>query len=219
MKRRQTYTNQMTPRGKQMRNLLLSRNNLLLVAIITLINVIMAVTGSETYYLFTATIPYYLAFLGGFYTGKMPADSYEGFEFTPLGNGFLIAMLIIALAFIVFYALCWFFSKKKPGWLIAALVMFSLDTVGMVVLFGISLSMLLDILFHAWVLYYLIIGVVAINKLKDMPEEEPTEEPLNAAADPYSEYSAEEGEASQDAGEPSAEEREAVTEESEEKND
>ena len=57
--------------------------------------------------------------------------------------------------------------------MIGALVLFSLDTLALV---GINLFIgeipgIIDIAIHAWVLYYLIMGVVSGYKLKNMPQE------------------------------------------------
>jgi hypothetical protein len=58
--------------------------------------------------------------------------------------------------------------------MIAALVMFSLDTlflIGLYILLGDAFG-ILDTLIHVWVLYYLIVGVINGVKLKKLPEEE-----------------------------------------------
>ncbi len=51
--------------------------------------------------------------------------------------------------------------------------MFVLDTLYMVFIYGVGIDSLMDILLHAWVLYYLISGVVYGLKLKKLPEDEP----------------------------------------------
>ncbi|MBQ8382560.1 MAG: hypothetical protein IJX47_05065 [Clostridia bacterium] len=80
------------------------------------------------------------------------------------------AVLIVA-AFLV----CWFLSKKNPVWLTVMTVLYVVDTAMMV-------PDLMDyyftqdvrgavflILYHAWILYYLINGVVSSEKLKKLP--------------------------------------------------
>lgn len=64
---------------------------------------------------------------------------------------------MIAVLLLVPYLLCWIFSKNHYGWMIAALVLFSLDTLWLLLNFDIGF--LLDILFHGYVLFYLIMGV------------------------------------------------------------
>ena len=67
----------------------------------------------------------------------------------------------IAVITVILYVLCWYMSKKRYGWMIVALVMFILDTLAMAGMYlGLGeISGILDVVIHAWVLYYLIIGV------------------------------------------------------------
>jgi len=65
-------------------------------------------------------------------------------------------------------------GKYRSGWFTVALVLFIIDTVLLLVLNGISGS-IVDILFHAWVIYYLIVGISAVKKLKALPPDEPAE--------------------------------------------
>ena len=135
-----------------------ARNNLLLVIIFSLINIVLCAVGSDTYFLFSATIPYFISILGVTYALEygLTASIYVG--------------CIIAVIFVVPYLLCWIFSKKHYGWIIGALVYFILDTVFLLVFF-LDVSMLMDILFHVWVLVALIIGIVNGKKFKNLPED------------------------------------------------
>ena len=56
----------------------IGRLNLLLVALFSLINVILLVCGSYTYFLFSASLPYFLTDLGMFMCGRYPEEFYEG---------------------------------------------------------------------------------------------------------------------------------------------
>ena len=153
-----------------------ARYNLLLVVGMTLINILMLFFGGSSYFLFSATIPYSLSIDGAYYTGRLPADYYADWPDSVafLGDGYLIVMLAIALAILAVYLCCFLFSKKlKIGWMITAAVMFVLDTLYMVFIYGVGIDSLMDILLHAWVLYYLISGVVYGRKLKALPEDEP----------------------------------------------
>lgn len=156
-----------------------SRNNILLVVVFTLINSVLLFTGSDSYFLFSASIPYYFTLFGLLYTGRMPVDWYEGWDdFVPDPDIVLAVYLGIAIIAVVLYALCWLLSKKKGyGWLIVALVMFAIDTAGMFYLAGFSADMILDIVFHGWVLVSLVSGVITAKKLKKLPEEDPVAAP------------------------------------------
>ena len=86
-------------------------------------------------------------------------------------------LVAIGIALLVPCLLCWLFSKKKMGWMIAALVYFVFDT-AFLLLFALLLGMLtsiIDIVFHAWIIYYMIVGVKAGIALKTLPEDEEPE--------------------------------------------
>lgn len=161
-----------------------ARSNLLLVVIFTAINLILLVTNSNTYFLFSAAIPYCIGVTAMDLCGKYPVEFYE--EFVPgydpanfYGNGVFAVLLAIAVTVIALYLICWFFSKKpRVGFLIFALVLFALDTVGMFVLMTISVDMVLDYVFHAWVIISLISGISAYFKLKKLPVEDETPAPV-----------------------------------------
>ncbi len=146
-----------------------SRFNLLLLIAFTLVNIILLVTGSDMYFLFSATVPYYLAIFGLLWTGHLPDVVPEGQEIQYLSDSFLIVTLVIAAVILLLYLLFFFLSKKHPAFLIAALVFFAIDCVYMlytVFSTGFEVSSLIDIAFHGLVLYYLISGVIASRKLK-----------------------------------------------------
>lgn len=136
-----------------------ARMNLLLTIILTVVNVVMLLTGSENMLLFSISVPFYAVVFG----------------YVMEGTTMLVTGIVIAAVMLTVYLLCWVFSKKHAGWLIAALVLFIIDTVVMGLMYlGLGeASGIMDILIHAWVLYYLIYGVSSASKLKKMPPEEP----------------------------------------------
>jgi hypothetical protein len=149
-----------------------ARRDILLVLGFTIINIILLVTNTNTYFLFSAYIPYLIADFAMYFCGKYPAEYYEGVALDFYGDTVFAVMLALAALILVMYLLSWFFSDKgRVGWLIFAAVLFGLDTAGML-LMGVSLEYVLDILFHAWFLYSLIGGIVAYYKLKKLPPEE-----------------------------------------------
>ncbi|MEE0946382.1 MAG: hypothetical protein U0M42_06125 [Acutalibacteraceae bacterium] len=152
-----------------------SVGNLLLVIVFTVVNIILLVSNSNTYFLFSAFVPYFIADYGMFFTGKYPEAYYEGmtdFEFVDIS--FLYVTLAVSAVVIVLYLLSWIFARKgKIGWLYVATVMFVIDTLAMFALTGFSTESIIDIVFHAWVLYCLINGIVTFNKIKKLPDEEP----------------------------------------------
>lgn len=150
-----------------------SRHNILLVVIFTAINLVLLVTNSNSYFLFSAFLPYLIADLGMLLCGKYPADFYTnelaGMEFA--GNEFFVITMVSAVVIILLYLLSWMSSKKKSGWMIFALVFFILDTVAMFAISGFSTDQILDVVFYAWVIISLINGITAYSKLKKLPEE------------------------------------------------
>ena len=168
-------TQETTERERLTRKYQNARHNILLVLVFTLINIVLLVSNSNSYFLFSAAIPYYSAVFGMIFTGKYPAEYYTGelagVEF--LGNGFFVATLVFAAVILVLYLLSWILSKKpRVGWMIFALVFFILDTGVMLLISGISADMIMDIVFHGWVIVSLISGISAYFKLKQLPEEE-----------------------------------------------
>ena len=152
-----------------------ARTNILLVIILTVINSALLFLGSDTYFVFSAAIPYYMTLMGLLYTGRMPAEWYEGVEgFIPDPDAVLYIYVAIAVAFVAFYILTLALSGKHGyGWVLAALIVFVVDTFAMFYLNGFADDMFLDIIFHAWVVISLARGVIAAVNLKKLPEEEP----------------------------------------------
>lgn len=185
------FTNNTQPQQLSQRETLINkymnaRHNLLLIVVFTLINVVLLVTNSNTYFLFSAYIPYVIADLGMALSGKYPAEYYgedlEGMEF--LGDSFLVVTLVIAAVCLLLYLLSWILSKKpRVGWMIFALVFFAVDTAGMLLIAGISADMIIDILFHGWVIVSLSSGIIAYFKVKKLPEEEVSVEVENFCAE------------------------------------
>lgn len=167
---------QLAPRALYQSKFNSARYNLLLVVAMTAINVVLLMLGGSSYFLFSATIPYSLAIDGMYMTGRMPEDWYTDWPATVpfLDSGYMTVMMVIAFAIILVYLACFFFSKNfKSGWMIAAAVIFSLDTLYLVFIYGVGVDSIMDLLLHAWVLYYLISGSVYGIKLKKLSDDEP----------------------------------------------
>lgn len=134
-----------------------SRQNLLLVICITVVNMVICAIGMDTYFLFSITVPYFGAVFA-------------------ITSPYMFDLLLwggVAAVSLTLYFLCWLFSKKHPGWMTAALVLFCLDTVFLVwiCLLMEDFSGILDALMHIWILYYLIVGVKNASLLKKHPPE------------------------------------------------
>ncbi len=148
-----------------------SRSTLLLCVVFTLINMIMAMTGSDTYFLFSAYVPYYLTLLGVLLCGHGPEDFYIGeYAIEPLESDILMwALAAVALVILIVYFVLWLLSlKPRPVVMILALALFIVDTVGVFVIAGIDPTMIIDYLFHAYVIYSLITGIIYAKKLREL---------------------------------------------------
>lgn len=145
----------LTPREAAQQTVKSARTDILLVVILTIVNIAMLIGGIDYFMLFSASVPYYAV--------CFPALMGE-YELFVLG-------VILAVIIIIAYFLCWLLSKKRPQWLTVALVMFIVDTIGLIGFYILAqeISGIMDLLIHALVLYQLIRGIQAANKLKKMP--------------------------------------------------
>ena len=141
-----------------------SRLNLLLVAIVSIVNLFYMVFSGR-YFLFSAKMPSILVELT---LVTAPEDVTVAFAD-------LLVPIVVGVILTIPYLLCFFFSKKRPGWMVAALVFFVFDCIFLVTMYYLS-DVIIDLLFHAWVLFYLVTGVINGYKLKKMPEDEPLPE-------------------------------------------
>ncbi len=165
-----------------------ARTNVMLVIALTVLNIALLFLGTDSYFLFSASLPYYLTFFMLLYTGNMSEsiidyaeNGWTEADFLP--NAFLWAAVIFAVIVLGLYAVCFFASRSKTkladgtavysfsgGWIVTATALFFIDTVaymgGMMLLFGFDASMLLDLGIHVLVMVELIMGAVAAFKLK-----------------------------------------------------
>ena len=134
-----------------------ARGNLILMIILTLLNMIMVIAGSDYFMLFSATVPYAFVTLG----------------VVSEAQSVMILCTAIGVIGLAGYLLCWALSKKHVGWMVAAMIFFVVDTLALIGIYVLSgdFSGILDLAIHAWVMYYLVIGVRYGFKLKNMPEE------------------------------------------------
>ena len=157
-----------------------ARANLLLVTILTLVNVVLLAVDASFYFPFSASFPCDVITGARMWCGMYPEEFYVELaeltgepvmtEFFP--SAVFYVALVIGVILIAIFSLCWLLSKKKVGWMIAALVLFILDTLYLLSM-GLAIDMLIDLLFHVWVLVSVISGLSAHFKLKSLPAEEP----------------------------------------------
>lgn len=150
-----------------------SISNLLLVVIFSVVNIGLLLLNSGSYFLFSAFVPYLAVDYGMFLCGLYPEEYYFDMpDIVFLDKSFFSLMLAVAAAILLVYLFCWYLAKqKRKGALIFSLVFFGIDTAAMLLMTGISLDTIVDMLFHIWVIAYLVIGLSTLKKMKKAPEE------------------------------------------------
>ena len=144
-----------------------ARVSLLIVLICSLINVFALFAGY--YFYFSSRIALVLVAIG------MQVDVTAGTTF------FKFVFAALAVASLVPYLLSWIFSKKRVGWMIAALALFSVDTLVLLidvpsVIKGGDYTIIIDIVVHAIILFELAIGVKAGFSMKKEAEDAAAQE-------------------------------------------
>ena len=152
-----------------------AKYSLLLVAGLTIVNTVLIALNADMVFTFSAYVPQLVTYIFMDMAADLQVKSYFY-----IGIAIAILMALIYLAF-------WFGAKKKSGFLIFALILFGIDTA--VLLYDLTsyfeASYLIDIAFHAWVIYDLILGISAYSKLKKLPVEETVMQQNSAETDYY----------------------------------
>lgn len=161
---------------------------ILSVTIFTLINMFLLVSGSDLYFLYSASVPYIVTVLAMAACGKFPPEYYGSdyyyIDFLP--DGYFIGAIILSVVIIGLYLLCFFMLKKsKLAWMIVALVLFAVDTIFMgIAYFALAYpSGIIDIVFHVIVLVALSLGIVGAYQVKEIEKLSQSEPPTPLIAD------------------------------------
>ncbi len=141
----------------------LARSNLLIAILLTVVNIVFYLLQTDTYFLFSIAYPYYM-----------------------FDTEFIIDA-VLPLAVLALYVLCYFLSKKRPAFMVIALVMFIIDCLFLVAYSfyaveatngAITLGdFIVDYLTHIWVLVYLIIGACNCKRYREELKNPPAEIP------------------------------------------
>ncbi len=139
-----------------------SKHTIILVAVLTIVNTVLIAVNADMVFTFSAYVPQLVTFIFADMAADLQAESY-----------FYIGIAIAVFMALLYLAL-WFGAKKKAGFLIVALVLFGIDTA--ILLFDLvsyfDSSFIIDVVFHAWVIYDLILGISSYLKLKKLPVDE-----------------------------------------------
>ena len=112
----------LSPRQQAEQRFRNAKFNFLLIIAFTAVNVGFLLGGIDSYFLFSASIPYYLTFFGLFLTGKMPDELYVDSGITSadfLPPTVLYVFVALAIICLGLYLLCFIMLKKpKKVWFI-----------------------------------------------------------------------------------------------------
>lgn len=145
------------------------RKPLLLLWILSIVNIVF-IFALDRYFIFSVYLVNILAAVGKLYyvgTGEI---------------AYIIVFIILSLLVTAVYFVCWLMSKKNYGWLIAALVIFCIDTLLMVAMNIFTLAsgdfegiyvLIFDLVFHVLAIVDLAIGVKygRAAKIDGLPQE------------------------------------------------
>ncbi len=167
-----------SPRQQLMQKYNTCRVNLLLVILFTLIS-LATYYFNGTYFLFSAFLPLLFFAVGAEYAAIADGSAQNISDYAPeavetlsnIGAGIFLAIgLVIAIVLLSVYFICWLCSKKHPAAMVVVAVYFAIDCLALLINFDISA--ILDVVFHVWVMYYLVSAIVANSKLKKLPPDE-----------------------------------------------
>lgn len=145
------------------------RNALLAILAITLINQFLLMIGVNYHFLFSSAVPYYLNWLGRELAAQGDVSAFRA-----------IAVILTMLMYVAYIA-CWLLSAQKREWMTAALGLYGIDTL-LLVIFALTLlenpaSCLFEILTHLVGLWLLYVAVGAANRLSRLPRQQRTPRP------------------------------------------
>ncbi len=134
---------------------------LLLIVIFTAVNLTLLCLRTDQYFLFSASLPYYLTVLAKI------ADGGVNGTYMHMAMGFGLVVMGV-------YLLCWFKSKKNRKWLFYAMVFFCVDTLVLVVICFVPIPNvevdIMDFIFHACVLSQMLQEVGAAKAAEEKAE-------------------------------------------------
>jgi|GEM_PF-4820301 len=151
------YTMDASAVKRQLSRLKYARQSLLLIVVLTIVNIVLSLFGIDFYFLFSATLPSFIAGLG------------YGMAEELQNSAFLLIGLAVASIIIILYLACWFFARKRRLFILLALILFTIDclVLSLFILFtGFEIAYFKDIVFHIFILFFLVSGTIAWKRLR-----------------------------------------------------
>lgn len=128
-----------------------ARITMVFVLVLTLVSTFLLIINTTISFPFSLFSPQYFAYISYLFYTMGETDS-------------AIFYLVIALIIFGFYFFLYRRSKTKPKAYTYALILFSLDTILMVIIETISFSLVIDLAFHLWIMYTLFSAVLIVRK-------------------------------------------------------
>ena len=130
-----------------------ARSSILFIVILSIVNIFAISAGS--YFFFSAYLPQVFIALAVYGDPTL-----------------LVPMIVLSVIYVFPYLLCFIFSKKRKGWMIAALVLFLIDSASFAIdvlpllMLG-DISFLFDAIIRVYALVTLIVGITGYSKLEE----------------------------------------------------
>lgn len=141
----------------------MARYMLLGTVIVTVINLVLLFAQSDFYIVYSSAVAYYLGWFGWLFDGGIPG--------TMTAIGLALAAFVLAC-----YMIVWFFAKNSITWLKVGLVMVAVDALALVVLIFLLdagfMNFFWELALHGAVIYEMIMGISARQKLSAFPLQE-----------------------------------------------
>ncbi len=131
------------------------------VIVLTLLNMVMIMSGNESYMIFSAYMPYQFVVTGLFLSGRLQIEGVDA-PVSVSGDAALYIAIAIAVAILAAYLILTILAKKFYGCLIAGTALFGIDT--LFLLFSLGTSAMIDLVFHALILVTLIRGCASAKR-------------------------------------------------------
>lgn len=165
-------------RVKYARNVANGRASLLGVILATVVSMA-SLALADIYFVFSAYLPFSF-FTDGWYGWQIANGTYPYMNglaaediayYTELGTFGLVFGIVMALIGVLGYFICWALSKKHPAALLIGTVFFGIDCalLALNTVLTMDFSMIIDIVFHAVLMYTMVQAVISGSKLKKLP--------------------------------------------------
>lgn len=150
------------------KNYNICRANLLAVILFTVVSVIMLLT-SDRYFLFSNYFAVEMATLGFMYINGDWKNWEDAADWAEMGQDVISVIgaisIAIAAAILIVLVICWALSKKSRIPMIVAAVIMGFDTLYLLLYLDI-----INIVFHVWIMYYLITAIRDWGKMQAIAE-------------------------------------------------